>query len=289
MSVELRPLIIAGEHIGDLVPMGDRFSFFTARADLKPLVWQTFASIEEATVAVRRSLARVPRAEDAVRRDTARGVKLAVSHHPSHDVNVDRMIRSMRASLTYYGEQFGPYQYKELRIVEFPRYASFARAHPHTITFSEGSAFLTRVDSGDVDRTFFVVAHEAGGEARLREGGVHVLGHLVAGREQHGAQARADAAQRGELGVVAVEPAGVGELGEEPSLVVEGFRREGEDVMDAYQYFIDDGTIVGRSQVGTFRFDAHGDVDPSPVSEVASPSANRTRRVRKEGTMMRGR
>jgi hypothetical protein len=39
------------------------------------------------------------------------------------------------------------------------------------------------------------------------------------------------------------------------SLVVEGFRQEGEDVMDAYQYFIDDGTIVGRSQVGTFVFD----------------------------------
>ncbi|MDF2776202.1 MAG: Peptidase rane alanine aminopeptidase, partial [Geminicoccaceae bacterium] len=99
-------------------------------------------------------------AEYAVRRDTAQGVKLAVYYHPTHEVNVDRMIRSMRASLAYYGEQFGPYQYKELRVVEFPRYASFARAHPHTITFSEGSAFLTRVDSGDVDRTFFVVAHE---------------------------------------------------------------------------------------------------------------------------------
>ncbi len=42
------------------------------------------------------------------------------------------------------------------------------------------------------------------------------------------------------------------------SLVVEGFRREGEDEMDAYQYFIDDGTIVGRSQVGTFAFDERG-------------------------------
>jgi hypothetical protein len=99
-------------------------------------------------------------AEYAIRRDTANGVALSVYYHPTHDVNVDRMMRSMRASLAYYGEQFGPYQYDELRIVEFPRYASFARAHPHTITFSEGSAFLTRVDSGDVDRTFFVVAHE---------------------------------------------------------------------------------------------------------------------------------
>ena len=96
----------------------------------------------------------------AVRRDTARGVALAVYHHPAHDVNVDRMMRSMRASLAYYGEQFGPYQFRELRVVEFPLYSPGARAHPHTIAFSEGSAFLTRVDSGAVDRTFFVVAHE---------------------------------------------------------------------------------------------------------------------------------
>ncbi len=96
----------------------------------------------------------------AVRRDTAQGVALAVYHHPTHDVNVDRMLRSMRASLAYYGAQFGPYQSGELRIVEFPLYAGGARAHPHTIAFSEGSAFLTRNDSGAVDRTFFVVAHE---------------------------------------------------------------------------------------------------------------------------------
>lgn len=99
-------------------------------------------------------------AEYAVRRDTANGVALSVYYHPTHEVNVPRMIRSMRSSLAYFGEQFGPYQYEQLRIVEFPRYVSFARAHPHTITFSEGGAFLTRIDSGDVDRTFFVVAHE---------------------------------------------------------------------------------------------------------------------------------
>ncbi|HET7232723.1 MAG TPA: M1 family aminopeptidase [Longimicrobium sp.] len=99
-------------------------------------------------------------AEYAVREASWNGVRLRVFYHPSHDVNVGRMIRSMQASLAYYSRHFGPYQYRELSIVEFPRYAAFARAHPHMITFSEGSAFLTRVDSGDVDRPFFVVAHE---------------------------------------------------------------------------------------------------------------------------------
>jgi hypothetical protein len=39
-------------------------------------------------------------------------------------------------------------------------------------------------------------------------------------------------------------------------LVVEGFRREGEALMDAYQYFRDaDGNVVGRAPVGEFAWD----------------------------------
>ena len=99
-------------------------------------------------------------AEYSVREGSWNGLPLRVYYHPTHDINVDRMLESMQASLAYYSKHFGPYQFRELRIVEFPRYAAFARAHPHTISFSEGSAFLTRVDSGDIDRPFFVVAHE---------------------------------------------------------------------------------------------------------------------------------
>jgi ABC-2 type transport system permease protein len=96
----------------------------------------------------------------AVRTDRWRDVVLRVFHHRSHGVNVDRMLRGMKATLDYNTRHFGPYQFRELRVVEFPRYASFARAYPHTIAFSEGSAFLTRIEEGDVDRTFFVTAHE---------------------------------------------------------------------------------------------------------------------------------
>ncbi|MGH2681771.1 MAG: lysyl oxidase family protein [Actinomycetota bacterium] len=42
-------------------------------------------------------------------------------------------------------------------------------------------------------------------------------------------------------------------------LVVEGFRRPGEDVMDAYQYFYDeDENVVGRAPVGTLEFHSGG-------------------------------
>jgi hypothetical protein len=39
-------------------------------------------------------------------------------------------------------------------------------------------------------------------------------------------------------------------------LVVEGFRRDGTDVMDAFQYFYRDGKPVGRAPVGTLEYDA---------------------------------
>lgn len=39
------------------------------------------------------------------------------------------------------------------------------------------------------------------------------------------------------------------------SLLVEGFRAPDEDRMDAYQYFAEDGVIVGQAPVGSFHFD----------------------------------
>ncbi len=67
----------------------------------------------------------------------------------------------MKAALDYNTASFGPYPYDELRVVEIPRYhGNSNRAHPHTLAFSEGGAFLTRVEQGDVDRPFFVTAHE---------------------------------------------------------------------------------------------------------------------------------
>jgi hypothetical protein len=96
----------------------------------------------------------------ALREDAWNHVALKIYYHPTHGFNLDRMARSMKRSLAYFTEQFGPYPFNELRIVEFPRYESFARAHPHTIAFSEGDIFLQRVRGGDMDLPFFAVAHE---------------------------------------------------------------------------------------------------------------------------------
>ena len=100
----------------------------------------------------------------AVKKDKWRDVSIEVYYHPGHEYNLDRMIASTKASLEYFSEAFGPYQHKQFRILEFPRYANSAQAFPNTIPYSEGIGFIARVRDGDekdVDYPYYVTAHEA--------------------------------------------------------------------------------------------------------------------------------
>ena len=93
--------------------------------------------------------------------NTPQSVALEIYYHPRHDYNLDRMMASMKASLDYYSSQLSPYQYEQLRIVEFPRYEDFAQSFPTTIPFSESIGFMLDIDDAvDVDMTYFVTAHE---------------------------------------------------------------------------------------------------------------------------------
>lgn len=98
-----------------------------------------------------------------VTKDTWHGVAIEVYHHATHTFNVPRMIEAAKAALAYYTTQFGAYQHRQVRILEFPRYQSFAQSFPNTIPYSEGIGFIARVDSTsaeDLDYPFFVTAHE---------------------------------------------------------------------------------------------------------------------------------
>ena len=91
----------------------------------------------------------------------AKPVKLDIYYHDTHTYNLDRMMASMKASLEYYSTNFSTYQYKQLRIMEFPRYAQFAQSFPNTIPFSEAIGFVLDIDDKtDVDMVFYVTAHE---------------------------------------------------------------------------------------------------------------------------------
>jgi ABC-type transport system involved in multi-copper enzyme maturation permease subunit len=98
-----------------------------------------------------------------VRHDRWQDVAIDVYYHPSHDFNVDRIIKGAKAALAYNTKRFSPYQHRELRVVEFPRYASYAQSFPGTIPFSESMGFIAKVDANsrkDLDYPFYVTAHE---------------------------------------------------------------------------------------------------------------------------------
>ncbi len=89
------------------------------------------------------------------------GIDIEVYYHPEHEWNVENMLRSIRDSLEYYTENFGPYKHKQARIIEFPRIASFAQAFPGTMPYSEGIGFIADIkEDDDIDMVYYVVAHE---------------------------------------------------------------------------------------------------------------------------------
>jgi ABC-2 type transport system permease protein len=96
-----------------------------------------------------------------VRRGEWHGLPLEVYYDAKHPYNVDRMIDATRKSLDYFTAHFSPYQYRQVRILEFPRYARFAQSFANTIPFSESIGFVADLrDPGDIDYVFYVTAHE---------------------------------------------------------------------------------------------------------------------------------
>ena len=89
------------------------------------------------------------------------GVPIEVYADKKHGYNLDRMITSVQKSLDYYTAEFTPYQHKQVRILEFPGYASFAQSFANTIPYSEGIGFIADLrDKDDIDYVYYVTAHE---------------------------------------------------------------------------------------------------------------------------------
>jgi hypothetical protein len=89
------------------------------------------------------------------------GVQLSVFYHPDHAWNVDRIIQSLKDSIEYFGEIYSPYQYRQMRVLEFPAYASFAQSFPNTVPWSESIGFIADItDPEDIDYVYYVGAHE---------------------------------------------------------------------------------------------------------------------------------
>jgi ABC-2 type transport system permease protein len=88
-------------------------------------------------------------------------VSLEVFYHPEHALNVDRMLRSVQASLDYYTRMLGPYPHRQVRFVEHPGNSVVLHAAPVNVSYDERFSLLNPdKDPRGLDLPFAVVAHE---------------------------------------------------------------------------------------------------------------------------------
>jgi ABC-2 type transport system permease protein len=96
-----------------------------------------------------------------VKRDKWKDVSLEVYYDAQHPYNVDRMIDSMKKSLSHFSEAYAPFQFHQMRVLEFPDYAAFAQSFANTVPYSESIGFIADLrDPNDIDYVFYVTAHE---------------------------------------------------------------------------------------------------------------------------------
>ncbi len=96
-----------------------------------------------------------------VKKGMYKDIPIEIYYDAKHPYNVDRMIEAVQKSLAYYEGNFTPYQHRQVRIIEFPRYAGFAQAFANTIPYSEHIGFIADLSDKDaIDYVFYVTAHE---------------------------------------------------------------------------------------------------------------------------------
>jgi ABC-type transport system involved in multi-copper enzyme maturation permease subunit len=111
-------------------------------------------------------------------RDRYHDINIEIYHHKSHNWNILKMNDAVKKTLAYCEKNFSSYQFKQVRILEFPKYEIFAQSFPNTIPFSEGIGFIYNVDKeSDIDNAFYVTAHEVAHQW---------WGHQVAGANTQG-------------------------------------------------------------------------------------------------------
>ncbi|NNU16451.1 hypothetical protein HK107_08980 [Parvularcula sp. ZS-1/3] len=116
---------------------------------------QNFYSVQSAEYVVEEDVWRAPEGME--------DVQLQVFYDEKHPYNVERMIEAMKSSFDVFTEVFTPFQYRQMRIQEFP-WASFAQSFPNTVPYSENIGFITDLsgerDPDSIDPVTYVTAHE---------------------------------------------------------------------------------------------------------------------------------
>jgi ABC-2 type transport system permease protein len=122
----------------------------------------------------------------AIQQSKWKDVGVSIYYHPGHDQNINRILSSVKASLAYFTEQFGPYPYKHITIVERAGSGGGASADAGIIYYGEQYALMNPDDGSDgFDLPYYILAHEMAhqwwGIARLSPAYVEGAGVLIEG------------------------------------------------------------------------------------------------------------
>ncbi len=104
----------------------------------------------------------VQSARYAVSSERYKGAEVSVYYDRQHPWNVRRIQRAMEAGLDYYQANFSPYQFHQVRVLEFPVIrGQFAQSFANTLAWSEGIFFIAdNRDPNRIDMVTYVAAHE---------------------------------------------------------------------------------------------------------------------------------
>ena len=136
--------IAPGYKVSESVKGGRRTARFVTEAPILP-----FLSVQSARY--------------TVSQERYKGIDLAVYYDAQHPWNIARMKTGMKASLDYFQANFSPYQFRQVRFLEFPAYADFAQSFANTIPWSENLFFIADYrDRSKIDMVTYIGAHEIG-------------------------------------------------------------------------------------------------------------------------------
>ncbi len=103
--------------------------------------------------------------EDVWENPNGDDVPLAIYYHEPHGFNIELMHEATKQALSTFSELFSPYQYNQVRIMEFP-HGNFAQSFAGTIPFSENVGFVRDPGNPDdptsIDLASYITMHELG-------------------------------------------------------------------------------------------------------------------------------
>ncbi len=99
--------------------------------------------------------------KDSVKIENDQNIAIEIFYDKKHPYNLDRFTYALKDGIQYFSKTYGPFQFRQMRILEFPKYASFAQSFPNTVPYSENFGWVANFRSrDDFDYLYFVTAHE---------------------------------------------------------------------------------------------------------------------------------